>query len=85
MQSADFAGKRLELLREVLPDLRRLAVIGNGNYPAAVLEMGEVQTAGRTLGVDVHKFEIRRAEDIAPAFEAFKNGRRPCTFVAMHC
>ncbi len=74
MQSAEFAGKRLELLREVLPGLRRLAVIGNGNYPAAVLEMGGVQAAGRTLGVDVDKFEIRRAEDIAPAFEAFKNG-----------
>src|SRR5215472_9480840 len=58
MQSADFAGKRLELLREVLPDLRRLAVIGNGNYPAAVLEMGEVQAAGRTLGIEVDKFEI---------------------------
>jgi putative ABC transport system substrate-binding protein len=74
MQSADFAGKRLELLREVLPGLRRLAVMGNANYPAAVLEMGEVQATGRTLGVDVDKFEIRRAENIAPAFDAFKNG-----------
>ena len=74
MQSADFAAKRLELLREVLPGLRRLAVMGNGNYPAAVLEIGEVQAAGRTLGVDVDKFEIQRAEDIAPAFEAFKSG-----------
>ena len=42
MQSADLAAKRLELLREVLPDLRRLAVMGNVNYPAAVLEIGEV-------------------------------------------
>jgi ABC-type uncharacterized transport system substrate-binding protein len=73
MQSADLAAKRLELLREVLPDLRRLAVMGNGNYPAAVLEIGEVQAAGRTLGVDVDKFEIRRGH-IAPAFEAFKGG-----------
>ena len=74
MQSADLAAKRLELLREVLPDLRRLAVMGNVNYPAAVLEIGEVQAAGRTLGVDVDKFEIRRGQDIAPAFEAFKGG-----------
>jgi ABC-type uncharacterized transport system substrate-binding protein len=74
MQSADLAAKRLELLREVLPELRRLAVMGNGNYPAAVLEIGEVQAAGRTLGVDVDKFEIRRDQDIAPAFEAFKGG-----------
>jgi ABC-type uncharacterized transport system substrate-binding protein len=73
MQSADLAAKRLELLREVVPGLRRLAVMGNGNYPAAVLEIGEVQAAGRALGVDVGKFEIRRAEDIAPAFEVFKS------------
>src|SRR5262252_3238366 len=72
MQSADLAAKRLELLREVLPGLRRLAVMGNRNYPAAVLEMGEVQAAGRALGVEVDKFEIQRGQDIAPAFEAFK-------------
>ena len=74
MQSADLAAKRMELLREVLPGLRRLAVIGNGNYPAAVLEIGEAQTAGRTLRVEVDKFEIRRGQDIAPAFETFKGG-----------
>ena len=74
MQSTEMAGKRLELLREVLPDLRRLAVIGNGNYPAAVLEIGEVQAAGRTLGIEVDKFEIRGAEEIAPAFKVFKSG-----------
>jgi putative tryptophan/tyrosine transport system substrate-binding protein len=50
IQSADLAAKRLELLREVLPDLRRFAIMGNGKYPAAVLEMGEVEAAGRTLG-----------------------------------
>ena len=37
-----------------------------------MLEIGELQAAGRTLGVDVDKFEIRRGQDIAPAFEAFK-------------
>jgi putative tryptophan/tyrosine transport system substrate-binding protein len=74
IQSADLAAKRLELLREVLPDLRRLAIMGNGKYPAAVLEMGEVEAAGRTLGLKVDRFEIRRAEDIAPAFGAFDSG-----------
>jgi putative ABC transport system substrate-binding protein len=58
----------------VLPDLRRLAIMGNGKYPAAVLEMGEVEAAGRTLGLKVDRFEIRRAEDIAPAFGAFDSG-----------
>jgi putative tryptophan/tyrosine transport system substrate-binding protein len=74
IQSADLAAKRLELLRELLPGLRRLATMGNANYPAAMLEMGEVEAAGRTLGLKVDRFEIRRGEDIAPAFEAFKSG-----------
>src|SRR5438132_2947792 len=73
MQSTDLAGKRLALLREVVPNLRRLAIMANVDYPAAVQEMGEVQAAARTLGLDVATFEIRRAEDIAPAFEALKD------------
>jgi putative tryptophan/tyrosine transport system substrate-binding protein len=73
VQQTDLAGKRLELLREVRPSLRRLAIMANAGYPAAALEMGEVQTAARTLGFDVATLEILRAEDIAPAFEALKD------------
>jgi putative ABC transport system substrate-binding protein len=67
-QQSDVAGKRLELLREVLPRLRRLAIIGNVGFPQAVLEMGKVQAEARTLGLEVAPLEIRRVEDIAPAF-----------------
>ena len=80
MQYTDLASKRLELLCEVIPGLRRLAVMANANYPAAVLEMGEVQTAARTLGLEVATSEIRRAEDIAPAIEALK-GRAEALYV----
>jgi putative ABC transport system substrate-binding protein len=73
LQFTDTVGKRLELLREVVPNLRRLAVIGNVGYPAAVVEMGEVQTAGRTLGLEAIRLEIRRAEDIASAVEGIKD------------
>jgi putative ABC transport system substrate-binding protein len=73
MQSTDLVGKRLALLREVIPDLRRLAIMANVEYPFAALEMAEAQTAVRTLGLDAAVFEIRRAEDIAPAFEALKD------------
>ena len=52
-QPTDLAGKRLELLREVVPSLRRLAIMANVGNPAAVLEMGEVQAAARTLGLEV--------------------------------
>jgi putative tryptophan/tyrosine transport system substrate-binding protein len=52
VQSTDLAGKRLEILREIFPDVRRLAIIGNVEYAATVLEMGEAQVAARTLGLD---------------------------------
>jgi putative ABC transport system substrate-binding protein len=71
-QQSDLAGKRVELLRDVVPRLRRLAIILNVGYPSAVLEMGEVQAAARALGIEVDTLEIRRAEDIAPAFAALK-------------
>jgi putative ABC transport system substrate-binding protein len=71
-QSADLPGKRFELLREVVPGLRRLAIMANVSNPANVLEMSEGQAAARTLGLDVVKVEIRRAEDIVPALEALK-------------
>jgi putative tryptophan/tyrosine transport system substrate-binding protein len=71
-QQSDLAGKRVELLRDVVPRLRRLAIILNVGYPSAVLEMGEVQAAARALGIEVATLEIRRAEDIAPAFTALK-------------
>jgi putative ABC transport system substrate-binding protein len=80
MQATDLAGKRLALLREVVPDLRRLAIMANVGYPAAVQELDEIQAAAGRLGLDVATFEIRRAEDIAPAFEALK-GRVEALYV----
>jgi putative tryptophan/tyrosine transport system substrate-binding protein len=70
IQAPDLAGKRLELLRELLPGLRRLAMLGNVGSPAAVLEMAEARTAADALGIEASTFEIRRAEDVAPAFDA---------------
>jgi len=72
-QATDTAGKRVGLLREFVPSLRRLAILGNMGNPFSVLEIAEVQAAARTLGVEVATFEIRRAEDIAPAFESLKS------------
>jgi putative ABC transport system substrate-binding protein len=77
---ADLAGKRLELLREVVPGLRRLAIMGDVDNPFTVLEFGEVQSAARTLDLEADRLEIRRAEDIVPAFEALK-GREDALYV----
>jgi putative ABC transport system substrate-binding protein len=72
LQATDLAGKRLELLREVVPALRHLAIMANRDSPAPVVEMREVQATASTLGLDVITSEIRSPEDIAPAIEAFK-------------
>jgi putative ABC transport system substrate-binding protein len=74
LQMTDSAKKRIELLREVLPGLRRLAILVNVGNPIHVLEIDEVHEAARTLGVEVATLEIRRTEDIAPAIEAGKAG-----------
>jgi putative ABC transport system substrate-binding protein len=73
VQATDLAGKRLGLLREVVPGFRRLAILANAGYPDAVLEMAEVEAVARGLGFYVIRLEIRRAEDIAPAFEGLKH------------
>ena len=73
MQSTELVAKRCELLREILPALRRIAVMGNADYPAAVLEMRDVTAAARSLGLEIDTAELRRAEDISPAFDAFKS------------
>jgi putative tryptophan/tyrosine transport system substrate-binding protein len=73
MQQTDAAPKRLELLREIIPELRRLAIMANVEGSGALLDAREVQAAARTLGLDVVMLEVRRAEEIAPAFQAVKN------------
>jgi putative ABC transport system substrate-binding protein len=79
-QQTDLAGKRLELLREVVPGLRRLAILANVGAPFAVLEVAEAHAAAVTLGLEVAPLEIRRAEDIASAFETIK-GRADALYV----
>ena len=78
--TSDLVGKRLELLREILPGLRRLTTLANVGYASAVLEAGEVQAAGRLLGLDVTTLEIRRVEDLEPTMEALK-GRVDALYV----
>jgi putative ABC transport system substrate-binding protein len=69
-QTGELAGKRIELLREVVPRLRRLAIMGNVGNPFTALEMGEVQAAAGKLGLEFVTLEIRRAQDIVPAFDS---------------
>jgi putative ABC transport system substrate-binding protein len=71
LQTRDLAAKRLELLREIAPGIRRFGILANIGNDAAVPEIDEVQAAARILGLEVVTSEIRQAEDITSAFAAF--------------
>jgi putative tryptophan/tyrosine transport system substrate-binding protein len=76
--TVDLAGKRIDLLREAISSLGRLAIMGNVGNPAMALELGELQAAARTLGLQVDALEIRRPQDIASALEAVKGRADVC-------
>jgi putative tryptophan/tyrosine transport system substrate-binding protein len=80
-QNVDLAGKRFELLREIVPALRRLAILFNVNNPNAALEIDIVRKAAGPLSIEVLMSEIRPAEDIAPVFAAIKAAQVDALFV----
>jgi putative ABC transport system substrate-binding protein len=71
-QALDTAGKRLEILREVVPSLRRLAILARLDNPSNVIEVGEIEGVAHTLGMEIMTANARRAPDIEPAIEALK-------------
>jgi putative ABC transport system substrate-binding protein len=73
IQSIELAGKRLALLREIVPHLRRLGILFNADFSQTVAEAEDVKATAGTLGLEVAPLEIRRAEDVAPAFETLKS------------
>jgi len=68
-ENTDLASKRLELLREIVPGLRRVAIMANMSNPASVLDMNEAKSAAHALGLDVIALEVERAPDIVRAFD----------------
>ena len=73
LQRLDLAGKRLELLREVMPGFRRMAILVNAASVTVAVEIGELQAAARPLGIEIATAEIRSAKDIAPALASLKD------------
>lgn len=74
------AGKRLALMRDVIPAARRLAIMGNSTARSVRDEIGEVQAAARTLGLDTVVSEFRNAQEVDPAIESLK-GRTDALYV----
>jgi putative ABC transport system substrate-binding protein len=72
LQAPEVAGKRLEMLHEVVPSLRRLAILSNIGNAASKLEMDEAETLARRLGYDAIRLEVRRSEDIEAALTGLK-------------
>ena len=72
LQGPDIGSKRLGLMHEALPGLRRLAIIANPASPQAAAELQQVKAEAIGLGFDPAGLEIRRAEDFAPAIDALK-------------
>ena len=79
-QVSETGGKKLELLREIVPGLHRMAILANVGNPGVLLDMNEAQAAARSLGLEIIKSEISRAEDISPAIDALK-GRADALYV----
>lgn len=70
LEGPDVAGKRLEMLRSTVPDLRRIAIMANVGYPAAKKELDECHAAARTLGLDVTVLALRQPDDIVSALDS---------------
>lgn len=81
-QSRDLVGERIELLREAVPNLRRIAILANIGNPSATVEMSDATNAALSLGYDVIPLGVRRTEDIAPALEAL-NARADALYVSI--
>ena len=79
-EQPDLAGKRLEILRELVPGLSRLGYIANVNNPTAMGNVREIQEAAVKLALQIMPLDIKRAEDIAPAIETLK-GRAQALYV----
>ena len=80
MQSSDLGGKRLQLMREVIPHLGRVAFLAGSGSPNTAKEIAEFQTAAQTLGLEVTRYDIAHADDIAPVIQGLK-GRADAIYV----
>src|SRR5262245_4746722 len=70
--SADLAGKRLELLRELVPTLTRVAVLWDRGNPNNPLQLEGVETAARRLGIQLEPIPVQRADDFDAGFKAMR-------------
>jgi putative tryptophan/tyrosine transport system substrate-binding protein len=68
--SPELSGKQLELLKEIIPKLSRVAVLGNSNEPANPKTLREIELAAKAFGVQIQPLDVLGPKDIEPAFRA---------------
>jgi putative ABC transport system substrate-binding protein len=77
----ELAGKRLELLKEMVPKLSRVAVLWNPQVAPSTLNWKEIQLPARQLGVQLHSLEVRSPDDFDKAFEDATRARAGAIFI----
>jgi putative tryptophan/tyrosine transport system substrate-binding protein len=79
-QQPELAAKRLEVLRDLIPSLRQLAVLNNANNITAKLSVDEIVAAARKIGLEIIRADVRRPDDIVPTIGSL-NGRVQALYV----
>jgi putative ABC transport system substrate-binding protein len=80
LQSNDLAGKRLQLMREIIPNVGRVAFLAGNGSPATAAEVAEFRAAAQTLGLDIIRTDIFQPDDIEPAIQSLR-GRADAIYV----
>jgi len=73
--SPELGGKRLELLKEIVPGLSRVAVLANSANPVIAVAVGETEAAARLMGLSVQAVDVRGPDELRGAFAAMRSGR----------
>jgi len=79
--SMELVGKRLELLKEIVPKLSRVAVLWNPQGASSTVTWKEIQPPARQLGIQLHSLEVRSSDDFDKAFEAATRARAGALFI----
>ena len=79
--ATELSAKRLELLKEAVPTLSRVAVLWNAADPGMVLRFREIEAAARSLGMTLQSLEVRDPNDFEPAFATMARERPDALFV----
>jgi ABC-type uncharacterized transport system substrate-binding protein len=72
VNASDMAGKRVQLLRELVPTLKRVAILSHPSHPTNAVQLQGAEAAARTLGVHLTAVPVRSADDFAPALNALR-------------